>query len=519
MAVAPVGIDLGSGVLADLARINCRYLLEWRQNGILYRALSLPLPPQSLSIHSPLPHVVTYTLGDKPVREFGRVRKRTIELNGSSGYDARIGYTRKGAVTSAIGPVLLNEFRLFLEDYQQAATNEGVKHTLTFRALDEDYHLLVEPSDITVSRDAGQNHFDHAWSLMLEAYDTTEQDRPFNDLQNQIDFFTSAVQQIADYVAVAGAVVNGSNQFARLFLAPLDALQNITGALNEISEGIQSILDIPSDLLNGLSNAALDIRTTGTRLIDDISRFPDSLAQSFRRLQQIVGLAENIQHLADAAQIDGPRLQNQLSFTAPPPVIEQTTQQISRASTVYRLRLGEDLRTLARRIFGNAEQWTEIRNLNGWLDVNRLPSGRIARAGDLILIPAINEGDTSANISDLYGQDLKVSEGELQIEGNDLVIVNGHRNLEQATRHRLLAINGETPILENYGLPDQIGRRVTAESAGLLAAYIQEQLVKDPRIEAVPVIEVLDTGDQIKAKLEITPSQGALFNFESNIGG
>jgi len=518
MAIAPSGIDLGNGVLADLVRINCRYLLEWRNGGTLYRALSLPLPPQSLSIQSPAPHVVTYTLGKRPVREFGEVRKRTVELNGSSGYDVRIGYTRKGAITSALGPVLLNEFRLFLEDYQKAATSEGDQHTLTFRALDEGYHLLVEPQEITISRDAGQNHFDHAWSLMLDAYDDAEAERPFDDIQSKIDQVTSAIQTAADYVALAGAVVNGSNEFARLFLAPFTALQNLTGALSELSEGIQSILDIPSDLLKQLSNVALDIRQTGARLINDIERFPDSVSQNFVNLMRIVGFAEVIQHEAEAAQIYAPRATITETVTNTPVLLEQSTQAQNTGSTVYRLRLGENLRTLAQRIFNDSELWYELRELNGWLDAERLPSGRPAAAGDIILIPATIENDNSQRLDDPYGTDLKVQSGDLVLKGGDLSLVNNYQNLEQAIRHRLHTIKNETIILKDYGLPEQIGRRINSQSAGLLAAYIREQLVRDTRIESVPVIELFDKGDQLQANLEITPNNGALLNFETKIG-
>jgi hypothetical protein len=263
---------------------------------------------------------------------------------------------------------------------------------------------------------------------------------------------------------------------------------------------------------------ARDIRQTGTRLINDIERFPDSVSQSFIDLMRIVGFAEVIQHEAEAAQIYAPQATITETATSTPVLLEQSTQGQNAGSTVYRLRLGENLRTLAQRIFNDSELWYELRELNGWLDAERLPSGRPAAAGDIILIPATIENDNSQRLDDPYGTDLKVQNGDLVLKGGDLNLVNNYQNLEQAIRHRLHTIKNETIILKDYGLPEQIGRRINSQSAGLLAAYIREQLIRDSRIESVPVIELFDKGDQLQANLEITPNNGALLNFETKIG-
>ena len=159
--------DMGNAIFADLARINVRYLLEWRRNGNLFKSISLPLPPKSLQVQQSIPTEITYTLGKDPIREFGRVRHRTIELNGSSGLDARAGYSRSGTIINRKGTVLLDEFRHFIEDYQYYATTEGEQHSLIFIALDEGYHVNCELKDLLINRDAEENHFAFGWTLKI----------------------------------------------------------------------------------------------------------------------------------------------------------------------------------------------------------------------------------------------------------------------------------------------------------------------------------------------------------------
>ena len=52
----------GTGIIADLARINIKYLLEHYQDGSLKKAVALPLPPKAFSVSQEAPSQITYTL-------------------------------------------------------------------------------------------------------------------------------------------------------------------------------------------------------------------------------------------------------------------------------------------------------------------------------------------------------------------------------------------------------------------------------------------------------------------------
>ena len=219
------GVQL-SGALAHLSRINIRYLLEWHRQGQLYRSVSLPLPPSALSIQATAPHQITYTLGDHPIRELGHYRQHLIELDGSAGYDARPSYTASGAIQSALGPQILKEFRHFLEQYQEAAADEGAhviiggrprpQHELIFRALDEGYDLKIEVQSLIVSREADEANLAPRWALTLQGYDHADhREEDFNLISAVLSPVTSALQTAADIGATAQLITEGVNGYIR----------------------------------------------------------------------------------------------------------------------------------------------------------------------------------------------------------------------------------------------------------------------------------------------------------------
>lgn len=520
-----VGYDIGAGRLADLARINCRYILEHYHQGQLETAIALPLPPRSLSIQQASPQLVTYTLGSQPIREISRYRRRSILLRGSAGYDARVGYNRDGAITFQTGAVILREFRAFLEGYQREAelnaqSEDGTPlNELIFRALDEDYHLRVEVVSFETSRDTEGAHFAPDWVLELSAYDDDEEVRAFGALQDALDAVKAQIDNVNAGLAVASVAIDGALGVANLVLSPLDNLRASALALSAVGDSLSDVLDLPSDVVGRVGNVAQTFRTVITRSIRDVEQFPDAIGGRYEALKTALFGAEEMQAAAEAIATVAPYQAGDVDLAVSRSAQVTTTESTPSRGRVsaYRLRLGENLHTLARRVYGDADQWTEIAKLNGWLDPFRLANGRIATAGDLVLLPQPLGDDISA--VDAFGEDLRLnSEGDLVlIEENDLATVTGPPNLEQAVRLRLSAELGETIILESYGLPSQVGRRLAAGSAGYLAAHIRAQLLKDRRVESLPMIEVSDRGDHLEVYLQIKALEGGLLETEATL--
>ena len=529
------GISL-SGAFASLARINTRYLIEWHRSGVLYQSMALPLPPSALTIEQSAPKQIIYTLGDDPIREIGRYKSRSIELSGSAGYDARPSITADGKVISAFGPDILIAFRKFLEDYQKTTSIEGPdtvtekkrlnQHQLIFRALDEDIHLKVEVDALTIQRSADGDNLAPAWTLQLSAYDSADEppkDRNLFDIESALSGVTNAIQSAANVTAAIQLQMEGSNAYLRRSLQPLLlSLDQVTNAARGTVEAITEIADIPNDIIRQMSKTAGRIRSLITSVIDEVVSYDGEMSAEWDLLLTTVGQAEEVQIQADSTATTAPYLLSDLARAIDPPILPnvQQTQSAPRPPreqvTTYRLRLGEDLRVLAFRLFRAPERYVELQLLNGWLSERHNQRGLPAREGDLILLPAIDAQPTNPtrNQRSPYGQDLMIDPktGDLEMKGRDFTLIRGARNIEQAARHRLTTTQSETPILDGYGLPQRIGERVTIESAGYLSAHIREQLTRDPRLESVNVIELRDKGDHLSASVEFRAIAGAIFS-------
>jgi len=501
------------GALADLARVNVRYLLEWHRDGILYKALSLPLAPNALSFASAAPQSVTYTLGEEPIRELSGFKRRTLELSGSAGYDARPAYRADGSISTLLGPIILIQFREFIERYQSVASTEGPQredhsviypqHELIFRALDEDFHLKVEVREFSIQRSADEANLAPQWSLQLDAYqDALPPNVDLFDLAGALSVVTSAITTAADAVGAVALLTEGTNAYLRNGISgPLNALNALTNALRDTVNNITEIADIPIDILRQVSTTAGQTRSIISQIIDEVTSYDDEISAELNLLSNILGYTQDIENAAASTAVIFP--QSADPTEAPPvtlattqPLIEQPPQVIS---TAYRLRQGEDLLIIARRVFGDADRWPELMSLNGWLSYDANARGEPPRAGDLILVPDPQGGVQISN--DLYGQDLRIIEGDLEMKSNDFSTISGAANLEQAAHHRLQSTQGAS-VLQRYGLPARIGSRLTTQSAGYLGAHIREQLTLDPRIEELTLVEVDDRGDHLQVALE-----------------
>ena len=511
-----MGLDLigAGGLLADLARINIRYLLEHYEEGELKKAVALPLPPKSLSVIQEGPSVINHTISGGVIRELAAYKNRILTLSGSGGFDARQGNDREGAIIFNTGGFILREFRAFLEEYQELAegdtlTVEGKqKHHLVFRAIEEDYHLKVEVSSFEFQRDSQGAHFAPDWVLTLKAYEDAKKVLAFQGTQAQIEAIRASINNVNDTLSLTSTLIDGSVGLANLILSPLDNLKQSVEAYQGISESLSSALGLPSDIVGRLEQTALTFRQANSRLLNDLERFPNSLSAKYKALRASLFGAEEIQAEAEALAVFSPPQGPQEDFNNPSLYLSRTpsilTQEEGRVTTnVYRLRLGEDLTILARRYLGDVDKWPDIAALNGWLDPFRLPNGRTAEVGDFVFLP-----DSSNTLVRNAGEDLKLNEeGALVLEGGDVQTIAGADNIEQAIKLRVKAVQNETPLFEDYGLPPALGRRLNSSFSGYLGSILQEQITKDPRIEKILFLELESVGDTIQANIEVRTNE------------
>lgn len=518
-----INLDQG-GLLADLARVNVRYLLEWRQSGTLRAAVSLPLTPSAISYTTPTAPIITYTLSGEPLRELAPIRARTININGSAGHTARSGYTRSGALSVGNGSELLREFRAFIENYQEEAfytpttySDSGAEahHELIFRALDEDYHARVEVASLTIDRDAQSSHTAPAWSLSLIGYGEPDiYARPFNDYQSALENLTESIRYVSAAGAVAAQALSGLNTLTRLALRPLEALGFASAALSEALESVGSLADIPADAVGRLANTAGGARLALTRLTADLERFPSENGRAWEALKRaLLGADEAATQAERAVYITGrPTTEAETEQAISPLYSGDTLSDRAPAPAItYRLLSGESLESLARRVYGEADRWPELATFNGWPSPHHTASGRPARAGDLVLIPQPIE--LTPPLGDFYGEDLALSPaGDLIFREGDLATISGPPNLEQALNLRARTTQGELNHAPRYGLPRAIGRRITNATSGHLAAVAREQITADARIDRLSRFDLNTRGDQIHIELEAIAADGSIFS-------
>lgn len=175
---------------------------------------------------------------------------------------------------------------------------------------------------------------------------------------------------------------------------------------------------------------------------------------------------------------------------------------------------GDTLQRLALRELGDASRWVEIVELNGL----RPPYlSDIARPGVLaygasIRIPSpTSRVSASEDPAAVYGGDLRLWSGALQVENGDFVVVAGVPNLTQALRHRVLVDKRELGFHPEYGcyIRSLLGMANGPVAGQLAAFYVKSALLEDERVSSVPSCVAEVVGDQLRVFATVVPVSGA----------
>lgn len=513
-----------TGKLAALFRVPIPYVLEWRINGVILASISMPNSPMALNYERPSALDLQYVITGETIREHTPNRAGMIQVSGVSGQRARAGYNRIGQVIFADGPAILLEFDEFLDAYQKGSANQQaianltgvpVNSDLIFRALDEGRHYRVEAQTWSWSRTAARSKTMVDWLLALQVYGPADPVVPLNVLSPVSDMFeaaAAAIDQMNAALAIASNATTNLRGDLESLRAPVLAVQRSAQALSAIAASARDLAAFPRDLVADLASVAGELRnawetTSGAislldptvggalraewdRLVTEIGDVAESTArQSLTVLGYSGGGVVDLQH---AALRSGETRQGL-------PLSPQTSAVV--------MLPGDDLLSVAQRTLGSRDRWTEIADLNGWSSPYRHPSGRTARSGDQVLVPARDIPQVSTGSGDPLGVDIYLtSDGELDWTSGDLRTVRGAENLTQAIRNRVFTVQAEIPMFPLYGLPTFIGEPLSGPMRGLVASHVREQMLRDQRILNLSKLEILDTGDGFSVQAELTPS-------------
>ena len=540
------------GRLADLVRVPIDYVLEVHVNGKLHKGLSTSLPntPSNTRIVWAFPTSTEPTLGEVPIREHSSPRYGTLSFSGKSGRQARSGYDRKGNVIFKGGPEVLREFNEFIRAYQTKAADRSRSKTvgreidegvvLVFRDLREDIHVKVEIEDWQYSQDIGSTRHSYDWSITFRAWGSATRKVPTSILAPLDSWAAKAQEAIADVNAVgalaSNALINARGDLDAL-RGPLQELQRTGQIAAQIARGAGGIARFPKDVLSDMAAIAESFAAAWRETVtvgDDFRRdyidggatkdFTDRLrrigwltetaSQNATAVAGAYGVGPNHRRSWSIGQLDVGSILPRFSWRVPPRRGPSTT-----TATVYALRPGDTLRSIAANVYGSATRWVDIAYYNGFPDAYTDAVGFPLRPGVSVLLPGVGETDGGVFESieaadDLFGCDLYLdpTTGDLVFEDDDVRTVRGVLNFQLALARRLTTSQGEARLYPGYGLPVAPGDATSPRMAGYVAAHVRDQLLSDVRVSDVTDLSVVDGGDRLDIRVQVQPTAGSSFS-------
>lgn len=526
-STAPFSVPTpNSGRLGSLLRVPIDYVLEVYENGTLQSAVTLPNTPTDYEQKRPSATIITHTLNDV-VREYTENHVTQITLKGVTGYSARLGHTRDGGVSSLLGPKILSEFDIFLNEYQAlCAKKSQYRVHMVFRALNEEVAFRVEPTNWEWSESAGGARFSYNWTLELEAYGPAPKN-PKTDILSPVTQALKTAQDAINFVA-GGAELGAT------------AIQSIRGELGEVTNTIRSVGRVATALQNAVGEVD-GLRTFVTHTL------PSTLVAEARRFGRAWEDAKELktaflsEELGEWSSIDDDLLRA-VGYTAEtskynaltsagllgvsPETLNATEREtatathseqgsvvsgFNRSHTQYTWRAGDTLQSLALRAYGTTARWSEIAEFNGLRSPRQWGDGTPIMVGDTINVPQEIELETRGTVrGDLFGTDLAfdLRSKDITLVDDDIKLTSGRYNLEQALALRMLTEQGESYIMPDYGLPVRVGGTSADREVAYLASHVRDQLVRDSRVRDVRDVSVLVEGDTLAVSVSLSPVSG-----------
>lgn len=180
---------------------------------------------------------------------------------------------------------------------------------------------------------------------------------------------------------------------------------------------------------------------------------------------------------------------------------------------IYRLKEGENLYSVARKVLGTPNDIGILIDANGWLDGYRRGDGSLCSQGDIIKIPINDLSLIFAN--DGIGVDLScpMNTLSLDIDRNDLNLSIAQNNLEQALKNYFLIHAGELRTALNVGCAGVIG----AKNLEYVKSVITEKLLSDERIKNLVFNDIYSTSDSVIINLTVDPINRQQINLRTQI--
>lgn len=462
---------------------------------------------------------------------------------------------------------LRNLFRAYGD--RKGREDAGRYLMLWFNGKDADY-WVVEPIDFKLSQDAS-SPMTYEYSINLKTlsrfdyeFDVPKDDLSFDDKLNAIGRRMGEVDRVLK--STLSTINNSVNKVEGIgvFL-----VQSVSNPLISVLRGIQSI----RNTVNNFGNAFLLSAQTANNNIDEallqLRDLPtqDPLPRALRRAKVQLGILLSDEALVDSPTKDARKrrstalrsmaaaknslLGSQFQGRSSPVALQNNP--ISDSVGSFIVPPGATIRSLAKRLLGNAGKWKALVLLNNLTApfVSETGSRGVLRPGDTILYSNVGtvastaststanpssaeteEGDASlfSPAEQAYGRDLRLKssrDGQVLItdlatnQFGDISTIAGIPNVDQALKIKFSTVPGELTLHPSFGAKFAIGKKLTVSSFNTFRIASQSTLLSDPRVVNIAAITFRARGDvfAISTQLDLRESGSLNSNFTLGTSG
>ena len=503
-----------------------------------------------------------WTLGGRDVYfHSSGIKTERIVIIGRSGYSPRLGTDKNGAPFFATGPELFQEVEEFIYNYEATRgyqaditkTFKTLQHPIrmTFRALNENKNLYVEPVSFSFNRDARSSRFGYIYRLELIAYKKVDFKLKTNwidDVAKALKAATSAVnkanaaiaqlrQDLSEVRGAFNALLGPINAARRVLTTAATLVREAYGFINFIPASVvDQILGAANDFLDVVDAVAADVpfgATRGTGLSTELHNAQQAIhdarriafdAMFFRRDPPPSAASDNTTggdasqgNVASAVEESG----GGAIATAELPLT--SGQDGEKVQSVFKIKVlgGESLKDFAQRVTGDYRNWTKIAILNGMSNALYFSTGQPLVAGTELLTPMDSavSGGVNSDGTGQYGVDLLLGpQGDLRLSGTkDFALVRGTENLKQGITNRLLTFAGEVRSAPAMGMPPVIGTRQISKNIAQAIFAAESQILSDGRVKEIQDFKFVEGAGVIEFNITVEPYGGSVFDVITDI--
>tara|TARA_Y100000592_G_scaffold38382_2_gene60734 strand:- start:4845 stop:6482 length:1638 start_codon:yes stop_codon:yes gene_type:complete len=521
----------------------------------------LPNQPNAVTVNQQTVHEHFYSIDGTPLSRRSNKVHWTISIEGFSGVAKRNFVDINGVKTLASIEKILQSFEEFLQKYRE----DG--RSIDFFDLQKGKHYRdAFPVAFTYNSSVSGSRLGYTWQLELVCYSEVKLELKLNDfeqffadltstidgftvvandldtfIEQQVDSFNRPVRELFNSVSRASRSVLNIAQSARgavqstrnTVLKAIDTIYEVGTTIVKIGDEVKSIFtdDFPSFYAeNQINDGFTDVKNT----LIELGLSEESLAlqaeENVYQLELLIGLYNvyNLQsYRVSNSRVSGGSFLDKdngystlASFQTTDNVVSTNDGQ-EQPKYKYILRAGENLYRVAVSVYNDVNRWTEIADLNDWLDANTTSSGYPPSAGDTIFLPSEPTQLGVSAIPNIVGNgstlltDIALVDGDLQLLGGDLKLVSGEDNFVQAVTNRIRTFQGGLIDDAEYGFPDIIG---TTTPNAFISLQVVDQLLRDPRVLSVSDVKLEQEDDRAFLDLNVVPFEGDSVNIIVPVG-